>query len=137
MTLFRAALWAEALKARRSKVPWLTALGFSLAPLVGGLFMIILKDPQRARSMGLISAKAQLAAGVADWPTMLSLLAQATAVGGGLLFTLVTTWVFGREFSNHMAKELLALSTSRAAIVAAKSSEKNYFSQHAILGFLR
>lgn len=120
MTLFRAALWAEALKARRSKVPWLTALGFSLAPLVGGLFMIILKDPERARSMGLISAKAQLAAGVADWPTMLSLLAQATAVGGGLLFTLVTTWVFGREFSDHTAKELLALPTPRAAIVAAK-----------------
>jgi len=120
MTLFRAALWAETLKARRSKVPWLTALGFSLAPLIGGLFMIILKDPERARSMGLISAKAQLAAGVADWPTMLSLLAQATAVGGGLLFTLVTMWVFGREFSDHTAKELLALPTPRAAIVAAK-----------------
>jgi ABC-2 type transport system permease protein len=56
MSLFRAALWVETLKARRSKVPWLTALGFSLAPLVGGLFMIILKDPERARSMGLISA---------------------------------------------------------------------------------
>jgi ABC-2 type transport system permease protein len=120
MTLFRAALWAEALKARRSKVPWLTALGFSLAPLVGGLFMFILKDPERARSMGLIGAKAQLAAGVADWPTMLGLLAQATAVGGGLLFTLVTTWVFGREFSEHTAKELLALPTPRAAIVGAK-----------------
>src|SRR5215212_1677722 len=120
MTLFRAALWAEALKARRSKVPWLTALGFSLAPLVGGLFMIILKDPERARSMGLISAKAQLAGGVADWPTMLGLLAQATAVGGGLLFTVVTTWVFGREFSDHTAKELLALPTSRETIVSAK-----------------
>jgi ABC-2 type transport system permease protein len=120
MTLFRAALWAEALKARRSKVPWLTALGFSLAPLVGGLFMIILKDPERARSLGLISAKAQLAVGVADWPTMLGLLTQATAIGGGLLFTLVTTWVFGREFSDHTAKELLALPTPRAAIVSAK-----------------
>jgi hypothetical protein len=100
MTLFRAALWAEALKARRSKVPWLTALGFSLAPLVGGLFMIILKDPERARSIGLIGAKAQLAAGVADWPTLLGMLAQATAVGSALLFTLVTSWVFGREFSD-------------------------------------
>jgi ABC-2 type transport system permease protein len=43
---FRAALWAEALKARRSKVPWLTAVGFSLAPLMDGLFMIILLDPR-------------------------------------------------------------------------------------------
>jgi ABC-2 type transport system permease protein len=120
MTLFRAALWAEALKARRSKVPWLTALGFSLAPLVGGLFMVILKDPERARSWGLISAKAQLAAGVADWPTFLGLLAQATAVGGALLFTIVTTWVFGREFADRSVKELLAVPTPRAAIVGAK-----------------
>lgn len=120
MILFRAALWAEALKARRSKVPWLTALGFSLAPLIGGLFMIILKDPERARAMGLISAKAQLSAGVADWPTLLQLLAQATAVGGAMLFALVTAWVFGREFSDHTVKEFLALPTPRAAIVSAK-----------------
>src|SRR6185436_12962467 len=120
MTLFLAALWAEALKARRSRVPWLTALGFSLAPLVGGLFMIILKDPERARSMGLISSKAQLTVGVADWPTYFGVLAQATAVGGGVLFSLVTAWVFGREFSDRTAKELLATPTPRSAIIAAK-----------------
>src|SRR5262249_19201902 len=120
MRRFGAALWAEALKARRSKVPWLTALGFSLAPLVGGLFMIILKDPERARSWGLISAKAQLSAGVADWPTFLGLLAQATAVGGALLFTIVTMWVFGREFADRTAKNLLAMPPPRAAIVGAK-----------------
>jgi ABC-2 type transport system permease protein len=107
MMLFRAALWAEVLKARRSKVPLLTALGFSLAPLVGGLFMVILKDPERARSWGLISTKAHLSAGVADWPTFLGLLAQATAVGGALLFTIVTTWVFGREFADHTVKSCL------------------------------
>jgi ABC-2 type transport system permease protein len=79
MTAFRAALWAEALKARRSLVPWLAGLGFCLAPLAGGLFMWILKDPERARSMGIISVKAQIAAGVADWPTMFGFLAQAVA----------------------------------------------------------
>ncbi len=117
---WRAALWAEFLKARRAKLPWLTALGFSLAPLMGGLFMIILKDPERAQSMGLISAKAQLTVGVADWPTYFGLLAQATAVGGAVLFSLVTAWIFGREFSDHTAKELLATPTPRSAIVAAK-----------------
>lgn len=120
MTMFSAALWAEALKARRSRVPWLTALGFTFAPLVSGLFMVILKDPERARTMGLISAKAQLTAGVADWPTLFGMLAQATAIGGTLLFTLVTAWVFGREFSDRTAKELLALPTPRASIVGAK-----------------
>jgi len=115
-----AALWTETLKMRRSKVPLVTALGFSVVPLMGGLFMIILKDPAAARSMGLISAKAQLLVGVADWPTFFSILAQAVAVGGGILFSIVTIWVFGREFSDRTAKELLALPTPREAIVTAK-----------------
>jgi len=120
MNGFLAAFYAEALKARRGKVWWLTALGFSLAPLVGGLFMVILKDPAQAREMGLIGAKAQLAAGVADWPTFFGMLAQATAIGGFVLFAIITSWVFGREFSDRTAKELLALPTSRGAIVGAK-----------------
>ena len=120
MNGFFPSVWAEALKMRRSKVPLFAAIGFSIAPLVGGLFMIILKDPEAARSMGLISAKAQLTAGVADWPTFFSILSQAVAVGGAILFAIVTAWVFGREFSDRTAKELLALPTSREAIVAAK-----------------
>jgi ABC-2 type transport system permease protein len=82
--------------------------------------MIILKDPAQARSMGLLGAKAQLMAGVADWPTYFEILAQAVAVGGALLFAVLTIWVFGREFVDRTAKELLALPTSRAAIVGAK-----------------
>jgi len=120
MTNFLSALWAETLKVRRSKVLPLTAVGFSFAPLTGGLFMIILKDPEAARSMGLIGAKAQLAAGVADWPTFFGILAQATAIGGAIVFAIATIWAFGREFSDRTAKELLALPTSRATIVAAK-----------------
>ena len=120
MNNFSAGLWAESLKMRRSKVPLFTALGFSMAPLMGGLFMIILKDPQAAQSMGLISAKAQLLAGVADWPTFFNILAQAVAVGGAIVFGIVTAWVFGREFTDRTAKEILALPTSRESIVAAK-----------------
>jgi ABC-2 type transport system permease protein len=115
-----AALWAEALKMRRSKVPLYTAVGLSLAPLVDGMFMVILKDPEAARSMGLISSKAQLIAGVADWPTFFNVLGQAVAVGGAVVFAIITAWVFGREFSDHTAKELLALPTPRESIVAAK-----------------
>lgn len=114
------ALWTEALKMRRSKVPLFTALGFSIAPLICGLFMIIMKDPEAAKSMGLISTKAQLLAGTADWPTFFNILAQAVAVGGGILFAVITTWVFGREFSDRTAKELLALPTPRGAIIFAK-----------------
>jgi ABC-2 type transport system permease protein len=114
------ALRCELLKARRSKVPTLTALGFSLLPVMDGIFMFILKDPGRARAMGLIGAKAQLTAGVADWPTYLGVMAQAVAVGGGALFALVTAWVFGREFADRTAKLTLALPTPRASVVTAK-----------------
>jgi len=120
MNGFVVALWAETLKMYRSKVPLFTFLGLSIAPLMGGLFMIILKDPQAARSMGLISAKAQLTAGVADWATFFSILSQAVALGGAIVFAIITAWVFGREFSDRTAKELLALPTLREAIVAAK-----------------
>jgi len=63
---FAQAVWVEMLKARRSKMPLFTALGFALFPLGGGFFMIILKDPELARRMGLISAKAQIMMGSAD-----------------------------------------------------------------------
>lgn len=120
MNPFFQALWAETLKARRSKISWLTAAATLLLPLVDGLFMIILKDPVRAQSMGLISAKAQLAAGSADWSTFLSVLLQGMSIAGSILFAILTAWVFGREFSDHTAKEWLALPTGRSVVVAAK-----------------
>lgn len=110
----------ELLKARRSKVPLFTALGFSLAPIAGGFFMIILKDPETARSMGLISTKAQIFAGTADWPTYFGMLAQAAAIGGMVLFSFVISWIFGREYLDRTVKDLLALPTARRSIVFAK-----------------
>lgn len=120
MTNFRAALWAETLKARRSKVMLFTSIGFFILPLVGGLFMIILKDPEAAKSMGLISTKAQIVGGSADWPSFFSMITQGTAIAGAFIFAIVTIWSFGREFSDHTVKELLALPTSREATVTAK-----------------
>jgi ABC-2 type transport system permease protein len=121
MKTFLSAFWAETLKARRSKVPLGTAAAISILPVVGGLFMMIMKDPERARAMGLVGAKAQLlSGGIADWPSYLDFLAVGAAAMGALLFAFITAWVFGREFSDHTAKELLALPTPRWAIVGAK-----------------
>jgi ABC-2 type transport system permease protein len=122
MNNFTAALWAETLKVRRSRIAWLSAIAFSLGPLIGGLFMFILKDPELARSLGLLGAKAQLLAGTADWPTYLGILDQAAAIGGLFVFGFVAVWVFGREYSDRTMKDLLALPTPRWAIVAAKFS---------------
>lgn len=114
------AIWVELLKARRSRMPLISALAFSLAPFAGGFFMVVLKDPALARRMGMISAKAQIVAGSADWQTYFSILAQAVALGGIMLFSLIASWVFGREHADHTIKDLLALPTPRSSIVAAK-----------------
>jgi ABC-2 type transport system permease protein len=120
MKTLAAALWAEMLKARRSRISLASAVVFAIFPLVGGLFMIILRDPEAARSMGLIGAKAQLTAGTADWPSFFGVLLQALAMAGPILFAFVVAWIFGREFSDRTVKDLLALPTPRGAIVAAK-----------------
>jgi len=120
MSGLRAAIETELLKSRRSRVPWAVAIGFTIAPLVSGLFMIILKDPDRARQLGLLGQKAQLVGGTADWPSFLGMLSQAVAVGGAVLFAFLTAWVFGREFADRTIRGLLASPTARASIVTAK-----------------
>jgi ABC-2 type transport system permease protein len=113
-------LWAEALKLVRSKLWWLTLAAFTVAAGVGGLFMFIGLDPQRARSLGLIGTKAEIAGLVSDWSGFLALLAQIVAVGGWGVFGMAAAWILGREFSDGSVRDLLALPTSRAVIVSAK-----------------
>jgi hypothetical protein len=119
-----AALATELLKSRRSRVPWGVAIGFSIAPLVMGLFMVILKDREAARALGLLGAKAQLTAGTADWPTYWSLLGQAVTVGGSILFAFLPAWVFGREFADRTVRGLLATATPRRTIVIAEARDR-------------
>jgi ABC-2 type transport system permease protein len=114
------AFWAEGLKARRSMISLLTAAAICLLPLAGALFIFILQDPVRARQMGLISAKAQLMVGVADWPSYFGILLQGMAAAGAVIFALIAAWVFGSEFTNRTAKELLAVPVRRTTIIVAK-----------------
>jgi ABC-type transport system involved in multi-copper enzyme maturation permease subunit len=120
MKAFLAALWVETLKARRSKMLLGSAAGFMILPLAGGLFMLILKDPEQARAMGIINAKAQITAMTADWPSFLEMMAMGIGGLGEILFAFITAWVFGREFSDHTVKEWLALPARREAIISAK-----------------
>ena len=97
----RAAVGAELIKVRRAVMLWATLVAFVVAACVGAFFMFVLQDPVRARSLGLLGAKAQLSGGTADWPGYFALLAQMVAVGGMLLFGMVLIWLFGREFDRH------------------------------------
>ncbi|HET8843643.1 MAG TPA: ABC transporter permease [Ktedonobacteraceae bacterium] len=114
------ALWVELRKATRSRMPLFTALGFLVLACGLAFFMFIYKYPTFARSVGLISTKANLAGGTATWPYYLGILSQATAIGGLLLFSLVESWVFGREFADGTLKDLLAVPVARATLLLAK-----------------
>lgn len=113
-------VWIELRKATRSRVPLGTLLGFMLVPLACSFLMFIYKDPEFARSAGLISAKAELISGTADWPFFLNMLGQAMGIGGIMLYSLIVTWVFGREFANGTVKDLLAVPMPRGTILLAK-----------------
>jgi len=113
-------LWIEWRKALRSRMPLYTTLGFLIAPLACAFLMFIYKDPDFARKAGIISAKANLMGGAADWPSYLNLLAQMMAGGGLLLFSLILSWLFGREYSDGTLKDLLAVPVPRSTILLAK-----------------
>ncbi|MEO3788275.1 ABC transporter permease [Actinocorallia sp. B10E7] len=119
-TGYRAALAAELLKARRSKMPLLTFLVMAAAGGVAGLFMFVLSDPEQARRMGLLDQKAQLSGLTADWAGLLGFLAQIVAVGGLFVYAFIAVWVFGQEFTSGTLRYLLALPVPRRTIVLAK-----------------
>lgn len=106
-----------------SKIPLISLLAVSLVPFVGGMFMFVLKDPEMAQRLGLISAQAQLVGvATADWSSYFHLLAMAISIGGLMIFGFVFSWVFGREYSDRTIKDLLALPVARDTIVVAKLS---------------
>ncbi|TWT02373.1 ABC transporter permease [Planomicrobium sp. CPCC 101079] len=119
MTPLLAVLQVEAMKLRKSKLLWIVLATFTIAPLMGGFFMFVLKNPELAKSTGLLGAKAQIA-GEATWPAYFSMLAQIIAVGGLLVFGFVASWIFGREYTDRTIKDLLALPYHRGILVLAK-----------------
>jgi ABC-type transport system involved in multi-copper enzyme maturation permease subunit len=107
-------------KAIRSRMPLLTLGLFLLLPLAATFLMILVKDPEAARQMGIMSAKADLTGASADWPSFLSILAQGMATAGIFLFSLIGSWVFGREFADGVVKDWLAVPVPRGTILLAK-----------------
>ena len=131
------ALRVEFQKVHRSKTLWLTVLAFVLAVIIGGLFMYILKDPERARQLGIIGAKAQIFGGTADWPSFFNLMFLLVSIGGLIIFGFIFVWIFGREYSDKTYYDMLSLPTSRVTIVIAKIITAAYWSMALILlGFV-
>ena len=119
---------------RHSKTLWITALAFALFTFISGLFMFILKDPEQARRLGLVGAKAQIFGGTADWPGFFNLMLLLTSVGGLIIFGFIFVWIFGREFSDKTVYDMLSLPTSRITIVIAKMITAACWSVALVLG---
>jgi ABC-2 type transport system permease protein len=118
--MFGQALATEFMKLRRSKVTWLTFAGLSMGPLGMALLMWILREPGRAQQLGLLGAKANLSGLEATWAAYAATLTLIVGVGGMLLLSFIVAYVFGREYSDGTAKNLLALPMGRHWFVLAK-----------------
>jgi len=118
--MFAQVLAAEFLKLRRSKVTWFSLIALSLGPLGIALFMWIVREPGRAAQLGLLGTKANLAGLEATWPSYFSMLTLVVGIGGMLMLAFIVAFVFGREYADGTAKNLLALPVPRVWFVLAK-----------------
>jgi ABC-2 type transport system permease protein len=55
-----------------------------------------------------------------DWRTYLGLYGEIIGAGGVILFILIISWVFGREFVDGTLKDMLAVPVQRSSILLAK-----------------
>ena len=116
---FYAALYCELLKIRRSKVFLATIVFFVFISMMMGFLMLVAKHPEVAENSAILSTKASLI-GTADWPSYFSLVLQLGLVLGVIGPGIVTVWVFGREYSDRVIKDILVLPVSRFKILSAK-----------------
>ncbi len=113
------ALQAEFMKLKHSKIVWATFIAFSIAPIMGAVFMPIIQNSESSE-LGTLAVKIKAMKLEANWESYLSILTQAVGVGGIMVFGFVASWIFGREYSDKTAKDLFSLPTSRTKILNAK-----------------
>jgi len=119
MKEFTAALYVEMNKALKSKMLWGTIIFFAFIAFMLGFLMLVSKHPEIAGNSAILSTKASFI-GSADWHGFLGLMLQMGLTLGLVGPAIVTIWVFGREYSDRVIKDLLALPVSRTNIVMAK-----------------
>lgn len=114
------ALHAEFIKIKYSNIIWATFVAFALAPVLGAVFILIVQDGEALTKSGGLALKAKAMNFEPNWKSYLGILIQTVGVGGVLVFGFVASWLFGREYSDGTAKDLLSLPTSRTKILNAK-----------------
>jgi ABC-type transport system involved in multi-copper enzyme maturation permease subunit len=119
---FPSVVATEFLKLRRSKVTWMSFAVYAFMAAMAGFFMWMMMNPGIAASVGLIGRKANFAlgGGAPDWPAFLGFIAQMGGIGGLIMSSVIAAYVFGREYTEGTAKNLLALPIPRGRFVLGK-----------------
>jgi ABC-2 type transport system permease protein len=114
-----AALYVEMHKALKSKMLLGTIIFFSFIAFMLGFLMLVAKHPEIAGNSAMLSTKASFISNP-NWTVFFGLMLQMALTLGLIGPAIVTIWVFGREYSDRVIKDLLALPVSRINIVSAK-----------------
>lgn len=119
MKRLRAALWVELLKVRRAKIFLISVCFFIFMGIMMGMFMFLSMHPEIANRSSTIEMKTSFLGG-SDWKAYYNLLIQMLLTVGVIGSGIIASWVFGREFSDHVIKDILALPVHRSTIVISK-----------------
>jgi ABC-2 type transport system permease protein len=118
ITVFR----TELLKLRRSAILPLSFVFYVFFALMAAFVLWIVKNPESARGLGLVGQKAGFAAGgtTADWQGLYSFFAEMSLMGGMVVLSFIVIYLFGREYVEGTAKNMLALPLPRRRFIEAK-----------------
>lgn len=119
MKQLQVALWVEVLKVRKTRIFPISLTFFAFIGVMMGLLMYLSIHPDIAQRSSTISMKTSFLGG-SDWKAFYELLIQIILTLGVIGSGIITSWVFGREFSDRAIKDMLALPVRRSSIVISK-----------------
>jgi ABC-2 type transport system permease protein len=119
---FFSVIATEFSKLRRSRVTWVSLAVYTFMIVMAGFFMWMMKNPGAAASLGLLGQKANFSVGgqPVDWPSFLTFVVEMGGIGGLIMCSIIVAFVFGREYTEGTAKNMLALPIPRSRFVLAK-----------------
>jgi ABC-2 type transport system permease protein len=112
-------LTIELLKIRRSSI-FIITIGIAVFLSMMIALMMLLSMYPDSLPPGILKTKVELAAFKADWPSYMVIIEITSGAIGIIIYGFIVSWIFGREFSDHTAKDLMVLPTSRSSIVISK-----------------
>jgi len=115
-----AALKAEFLKCRHTKISLISFIAFSIVPIMSGIFLYVMQEASLRQQESILNSKAEAMIISADWNGLFMIITQGMGVGGIVIYGFLVSWIFGREYSENTIKDLLSLPVSKTKIINAK-----------------